>query len=143
MSITRPPVQYSSNTRPDECSVISRLPVQPPIGGRVTGREMPPAQTGVPVPGRWTGNGEPKTAPDGPSPAQRRGLYFLIAQLGSDELRVLERLAQRLLEGRRRYGELSLATDARDFRQERADEIADLLVYTAFLELQAASKESP
>ena len=52
--------------------------------------------------------------------------------LGPDELRVLEHLADRLREGRRRYGELHLATDPRDWRRERAEEVEDLLIYSAF-----------
>jgi len=54
------------------------------------------------------------------------------ADLADDELRVVAHLARRLLEGQRRYGRLSLATDRRTWRRERAEEIADLLMYSAF-----------
>lgn len=58
--------------------------------------------------------------------------------LGPDERRVLVVLARRLLAGQQQYGRLRLATDARDWRHERAQEIQDLLIYTAFEELKAA-----
>jgi hypothetical protein len=35
---------------------------------------------------------------------------------------------------------LDIARDRRDFRHERAMEIADMLVYSAFAELQATTK---
>jgi hypothetical protein len=63
-----------------------------------------------------------------------------LAELGQDERRVILVLARRLLEGQKAYGRLSLATDPRDFRHERAMEIADLLVYSAFAELQQATR---
>lgn len=62
-------------------------------------------------------------------------LDAILAELGPDEVRVLTRLAARLLEGQRRYGRLDVAHDRRDWRAERGDEIADLLVYSAIGEL--------
>ncbi len=59
------------------------------------------------------------------------------AELGDDEIRVIAFLARRLLEGQRAYGLLDLATDRRDWKQERAQELADALVYTAFEALKA------
>ena len=44
-------------------------------------------------------------------------------------------LARRLLAGQRTYGCLDLASDRRDWRKERADELADALVYGAIGEL--------
>ena len=76
----------------------------------------------------------------------RRALYAVtpladvLAELGEDERRVLLLLAHRLLEGQRCYGRLNLANDPRDFRQERASEVADLLIYSAFAELQAVAR---
>jgi hypothetical protein len=61
------------------------------------------------------------------------------AELGTDEIRTLAYLARRLLQGQRAYGKLDLATDPRDWKRERADELADLLVYTAFEALKRAS----
>lgn len=58
------------------------------------------------------------------------------AELGDDEIRTLVCLARRLREGQRCYGKLDLAHDRRDFRKERSEEIQDLLVYSAFVELQ-------
>ena len=66
--------------------------------------------------------------------AIERDLDVACAELGDDELRVVAYLAARLLAGQRAYGQLDLAHDPRDWRRERADEIADLLVYTAFAE---------
>lgn len=62
-----------------------------------------------------------------------------VGELGEDERRVIALLARRLLDGQRQYGLLDLARDARDFRRERGEEIADLLVYTAFAELKAST----
>jgi|HubBroStandDraft_3_1064219.scaffolds.fasta_scaffold893404_1 hypothetical protein len=62
------------------------------------------------------------------------------ARLELDALRVLALLADRLLEGQARYGRLDLKTDLRDFRKERAEEIADMLTYSAMAELKAALK---
>lgn len=67
-------------------------------------------------------------------------LSFVVSQMGPDEVRVMVVLARRLLEGQRAYGRLDLATDRRDFRAERAAEIADMLMYSAFAELQASDK---
>jgi hypothetical protein len=67
--------------------------------------------------------------------AIERDLFVACAELGDDELRVLAYLAARLLAGQRTYGRLDLASDRRDWREERGEEIADLLVYSAFAEL--------
>ena len=56
--------------------------------------------------------------------------------LGPEEKLVIQYLASRLLTGQRQYGSIRLAVDPRDFRKERSEEIADLLVYTAFMELK-------
>jgi len=66
----------------------------------------------------------------------------VLAQLGEDERRVLLLLAHRLLEGQRHYGRLDLANDPRDWRRERAQELADVLVYGAFEELKGATRET-
>jgi hypothetical protein len=70
-------------------------------------------------------------------------LLSVAAGLGPDERRTLLVLARRLAEGERRYGRICLATDARTFRTERSEELADLLVYTAFMELAAVAKGEP
>ena len=64
-------------------------------------------------------------------------LLDVLAELGADERRVLLALARRLLEGQKAYGRLDLANDARDWRKERADELADALVYGAIAEVAA------
>lgn len=51
--------------------------------------------------------------------------------LGDDELELLAVIAERLAEGRRRYGELRPASDRRDFAHEALEEVADALVYAA------------
>lgn len=66
---------------------------------------------------------------DGAAMAER--LCELAAELGRDELAVLVLVAERLAAGRKRYGNLDLSTDARNFRMEALEEIADALVYSA------------
>jgi FixJ family two-component response regulator len=58
-------------------------------------------------------------------------LTAIAAQLGPDELTVLEMVAAGLAHGRAVYGELDLAHDRRDFRAEAGDELRDALVYLA------------
>ena len=77
----------------------------------------------------------------------RRALHAMaplgevLAELGADERKVMLVLARRLLEGQKCYGRLDLANDARDFRHERASEVADLLIYSAFAELQQVARD--
>ena len=63
-------------------------------------------------------------------------LQAVLAELGPDEVRVIEYLARRLLEGQREYGRIDLVADPRDFARERCAEIGDLLVYSAFQALR-------
>jgi hypothetical protein len=58
-------------------------------------------------------------------------LLTVVKQLGPGEVAVLTLVAERLLLGRRRYGELDHATDRRDFGREALEEAADLAVYAA------------
>jgi hypothetical protein len=74
-------------------------------------------------------------SPD-PLPDPRAALARLADLLGDDECRVLVYLAERLAEGARHYGRMDLANDRRDFARERAEELADALVYTAMGEVQ-------
>lgn len=67
-------------------------------------------------------------------------LMELGTELGLDEHRVLVVLAKRLLEGQLAYGKLDLHNDPRDWRKERAMEVQDLLIYSAFLELRESLK---
>ncbi|MCC6523369.1 MAG: hypothetical protein IT373_11955 [Polyangiaceae bacterium] len=74
------------------------------------------------------------------SPTARRDpraeLSQLAGELGPDEVRVLVFVARRLAEGQRCYGRLDVERDARDFERERAEELADALVYGARAELK-------
>lgn len=63
-------------------------------------------------------------------------LLETLRRLGPDELRVLHILARRLLVGQERYGRLDVARDQRDWRRERAEEVHDLLIYSAIAELK-------
>lgn len=63
-------------------------------------------------------------------------LEATLGALGPDELRVMLLLGRRLLAGQIQYGKLNIATDARDWRKERAEEVSDLLMYSAFEELR-------
>lgn len=56
-------------------------------------------------------------------------LSVVAERLGSSELAVLVLVAERLLEGRQRYGALNIDTDPRDFRREAFEELADACVY--------------
>ncbi len=56
-------------------------------------------------------------------------LVQIAAELGTDELRVLVAIAERLRAGRRRYGGLHLATDRRNWCAEAMAEMLDCAVY--------------
>jgi hypothetical protein len=62
-------------------------------------------------------------------------LLDVVSELGPDERRVLLVLARRLLAGQQAYGRLDVASDRRDWRKERAEELADALVYGAIAEV--------
>ncbi len=59
------------------------------------------------------------------------GLLRIIGQLGAEERAILHLVAERLHMGQQRFGRFTVATDARDFGQEAAEEVADALVYAA------------
>jgi hypothetical protein len=61
----------------------------------------------------------------------REELSAIADVLGDDEVRVLTRIAGRLLRGAEIYGRLHVASDQRDFRNEAREEIEDFLVYAA------------
>ena len=61
----------------------------------------------------------------------RDRILAALDELGTDEGEVLALVAERLVMGRRAYGELHAATDARDFGREALEEAADGLVYVA------------
>ncbi len=67
-------------------------------------------------------------------------LLEVVSELGDDERRVLLVLARRLLAGQGTYGRLDIATDRRDWRKERAEELSDLLVYDAIAEIAAETR---
>ena len=58
-------------------------------------------------------------------------LGVIVASLGTDEVRALTRIANRLRMGQAAYGYLHIAADKRDFRAEGREEVEDLLVYLA------------
>lgn len=59
----------------------------------------------------------------------RESLSAKLDKLGTDELGVLNELAARLVMGRSQYGELKLAADRRNWRNEAAAESLDLAIY--------------
>jgi hypothetical protein len=64
--------------------------------------------------------------------ALARSLAARLLALEVDELRVIDVIVARISGGGRdQYGALVVATDARDFRKEAADEFADALWYMA------------
>lgn len=66
-------------------------------------------------------------------PAYRtpHALDAIVAQLGPDEVRVLTRIAERLVMGGKQYGALDIANDRRDWTEEARQEVLDLAVYAA------------
>jgi hypothetical protein len=62
-------------------------------------------------------------------------LDAIAGELGTDELKVLTVFARRLLAGQRHYGRLDIRADGRDWRRERAEELADSLAYGAIAEV--------
>ncbi len=74
--------------------------------------------------------------------APRSELEAIIELLGDDEVRVLARIAGRLLHGLGTYGGLDLAQDVRDFDEEAREEIEDALVYFACRHLRLAAREA-
>jgi hypothetical protein len=63
--------------------------------------------------------------------APRLELVAIVDELGDDEVRVLARIAGRLLRGMEIYGALGLPQDLRDFDTEAREEVEDCLVYLA------------
>jgi hypothetical protein len=68
--------------------------------------------------------------------SMRAELDGIMPMLGAEELAVLRWIAVRLLAGQQSYGRLDLAHDGRDFARERAEELADAVVYSAMAELR-------
>ena len=71
----------------------------------------------------------------------RERILVALANLGPDEAQVLALVAERLVTGRRTYGELKPARDRRDFAREALEEAADGLVYVAAGLVRAATAE--
>lgn len=61
----------------------------------------------------------------------RERISYIMAELNLDELRVVEYVSEGLMTGRTRIGPLDLASDKRDWAEERDQEARDLLVYAA------------
>lgn len=54
-----------------------------------------------------------------------------VSGLGVDEVRVIERIVQRVRMGQRQYGPFKLATNPKDWKAEAAEELLDATVYLA------------
>lgn len=63
--------------------------------------------------------------------ARRDDIADACDRLTGDELEVLARIADRLVMGRKQYGELCLKTDRRDFDSELLAELLDACAYAA------------
>ena len=61
----------------------------------------------------------------------RQHIASTCAELGVDELRVIDLIASRLLVGLKQYGALNIAEDRRDWRAQADEEWADAAVYAA------------
>ena len=68
--------------------------------------------------------------------AVEASLRGLLPGLGLDELRILERQAEKMLRHKREYGELVIDMDTRDLRAEAADEHRDALFYMLVEEIK-------
>jgi hypothetical protein len=67
-------------------------------------------------------------------------LRGMLPGLGLDELRILERQAEKMLRHKREYGELVIATDGRNHRAEAADEHRDALFYMLVEEIKRSDE---
>lgn len=68
--------------------------------------------------------------------SMRAELEGIMPMLGAEELAVLRWIACRLLSGQDTYGRMDLARDGRNLEHERAEELADAIVYTAMAEVR-------
>lgn len=74
-----------------------------------------------------------------PTPAHAALVRSIAARLMAaehDVARIVDRILIRLERGRAENGDLEIATDRRDWREERAQEFEDALVYTVIEELR-------
>ena len=62
--------------------------------------------------------------------------FIDVTGLGPDEVRVLERIAERLRMGARVYGQLGIRDDPRDWKKEGREELLDAAVYYAIASLK-------
>ena len=84
----------------------------------------------------------PDTEP-GPTVLARQELEAIVDALGTDEVQVLVRIAERLKRGAETYGSLHLSADDRAFRsQEAREELEDALVYLACAWLKSEGQGS-
>lgn len=82
------------------------------------------------------GSASPAATPDSHArEALERSLRARLLSCNHDELRVLDSLLERLELGRDRYGHLDLAK-ARDWDRELAEELLDVAVYRAVLDVR-------
>lgn len=59
----------------------------------------------------------------------RAQIEGMLGGMSLDELRVLREICTRVTGARDKYGPLNLATDRRDWREERAGELFDAMFY--------------
>lgn len=64
-------------------------------------------------------------------------------QMSRDEMRVVARICTRIVTGRSVYGPLCLATDKRNWAEERRQELYDAVVYDACDELRRDTEPAP
>lgn len=67
----------------------------------------------------------------------RAQIEGMLGAMSFDELRVLREICTRVTGARDKYGPLQLASDRRDFRQERAAELFDAMFYECAWSLAA------
>jgi hypothetical protein len=125
---------YSPNVA--ECMADFRRAQRPPMGAAAVRRPDDAEQRNAGADGESNG----RRRHDGMSTDS--DLLAVLSDLGPDERRVLLVLAQRLRAGQKAYGRLDVVNDRRDWRRERAEELADALVYGAIAEVARAKRKS-
>lgn len=91
---------------------------------------MPPPCIHLTEPGPPTDSSEPGTAPDARA-IMARGLMDFAAEAPLDELALLVELKNRILRGRKTYGEWVAKNERRDLDREQLEELLDGQVYGA------------
>ena len=64
--------------------------------------------------------------------ATRTRIANALEELSEDELLVFDVLVKKMIAGKRKYGQLDLSTDERNYSKEASEEAADMINYLVF-----------